>query len=134
MEQWAEIRRRVLVEKISQRQVLHEMGMRWNLPRKILARSEPHGYRQDVAFSKPKFGPFRVLLPRRPCSSLFGRTCFLQILEEDRRVPKTQRHMAKRIFERILIGNSGTGKSHPATGMAFAACQQGRWVRYFTAT
>ncbi len=34
----------------------------------------------------------------------------------------------------LLIGNSGTGKSHVATGLAFAACQQGRRVRFFTAT
>ena len=34
----------------------------------------------------------------------------------------------------LLIGNSGTGKSHLATGLAFAPCQQGRRVRFFTAT
>jgi len=34
----------------------------------------------------------------------------------------------------LLIGNSGTGKSHLSTGLAFAACQQGRRVRFFTAT
>jgi DNA replication protein DnaC len=31
-------------------------------------------------------------------------------------------------------GNSGTGKTHLATALAFAACQQGRGVRFFTAT
>jgi len=31
-------------------------------------------------------------------------------------------------------GNSGTGKTHLATALAFAACQQGRRVRFFTAT
>ena len=34
----------------------------------------------------------------------------------------------------LLIGNSGTGKTHLATAMAFAACQQGRGVRFFSAT
>jgi len=34
----------------------------------------------------------------------------------------------------LLIGNSGTGKTHLATALAFAACQQGRAVRFFTAT
>jgi len=34
----------------------------------------------------------------------------------------------------LLIGNSGTGKTHLATALAFAACQQGRSVRFFTAT
>ena len=34
----------------------------------------------------------------------------------------------------LFIGNSGTGKTHLATALAFAACQQGRRVRFFTAT
>jgi DNA replication protein DnaC len=34
----------------------------------------------------------------------------------------------------LFIGNSGTGKTHLATALAFSACQQGRSVRYFTAT
>jgi DNA replication protein DnaC len=33
-----------------------------------------------------------------------------------------------------FIGNSGTGKTHLATALAFAVCQQGRSVRLFTAT
>ena len=41
MEQWAEIRRRVLVEKVSQRQILRETGMHWKTLRKILGHSEP---------------------------------------------------------------------------------------------
>ena len=34
----------------------------------------------------------------------------------------------------LLVGNSGTGKTHLATALGFAACQQGRRVRFFTAT
>ncbi len=34
----------------------------------------------------------------------------------------------------LLIGNSGTGKTHLAMALAFTACQQGRRVRFFTAT
>ena len=34
----------------------------------------------------------------------------------------------------LLIGNSGTGKTHLATALAFAACQQGRRVLFFSAT
>jgi DNA replication protein DnaC len=34
----------------------------------------------------------------------------------------------------LLIGNSGTGKTHLATALAFAACQQGRNVRFLTVT
>ena len=34
----------------------------------------------------------------------------------------------------LLIGNSGTGKTHLACALAFAACAQGRRVRFFTVT
>jgi len=34
----------------------------------------------------------------------------------------------------LLIGNSGTGKTHLASALAFAACSQGRRVRFFTVT
>ena len=33
----------------------------------------------------------------------------------------------------ILMGNSGTGKTHLATALGLMACQQGRKVRFFTA-
>jgi transposase len=87
MEQWTEIRRRVLVEGVSKRQILRETGMHWRTLEKILAHSEPSSYRQTKPRPKPKIGPF---LDR-----------IRQILEEDRHVPKKQRHTAKRIFERI---------------------------------
>ena len=87
LQQWAEIRRRVLVEKVSRRQILRETGMHCETLQKILGHREPPGYRRDVPFSKPKLGPF----PDR----------IRQILEEDRGAPKKQRHTAKRIFERI---------------------------------
>jgi DNA replication protein DnaC len=34
----------------------------------------------------------------------------------------------------LLLGNSGTGKTHLATALGFAACQQGRRVRFWTVT
>ena len=34
----------------------------------------------------------------------------------------------------LLCGNSGTGKTHLATALAHAACQQGRRVRFYTCT
>jgi DNA replication protein DnaC len=32
----------------------------------------------------------------------------------------------------LLVGNSGTGKTHVASALGFAACAQGRRVRFFT--
>jgi len=34
----------------------------------------------------------------------------------------------------LLCGNGGTGKTHVATALGFAACQEGRRVRFYTAT
>ena len=34
----------------------------------------------------------------------------------------------------LLIGNSGTGKTHLACSIAFSACMQGRRVRFYTVT
>ena len=34
----------------------------------------------------------------------------------------------------LMIGNSGTGKSHLATALGFAACAQGKRVRFWSAT
>jgi DNA replication protein DnaC len=34
----------------------------------------------------------------------------------------------------LLAGNSGTGKTHIATALAFAACSQGRRVRFYSVT
>lgn len=34
----------------------------------------------------------------------------------------------------LIVGNSGTGKTHLATALAFSACAQGRKVRFYTVT
>ena len=44
-EQWAAIRRRVLVKGVPKRQILRETGMHWTTMEKILDHSRPVGYR-----------------------------------------------------------------------------------------
>jgi len=87
MQLWADIRRRVLVENVSKRQILRETGMHWRTLEKILANPQPPGYQAKAPRGKPKLGLF---LPR-----------ISQILEEDKTCPRKQRHTAKRIFDRI---------------------------------
>jgi len=87
MEQWTQIRRRVLVEGVSKRQILRETQMHWTTLEKILGHSFPPGYRLQGERKRPKTGAF---LDR-----------IRQILDEDKGMPKKQRHTAKRIFERI---------------------------------
>lgn len=87
MEWWAAIRQRVLVEGVSQRQILAETGIHWQTLKKILSMSEPPGYRLQKQRQRPKLGPYLDRIQ--------------QIIEEDRGVPVKQRHTAKRIFERL---------------------------------
>lgn len=94
MEDWSEIRRRVLVEGVSRRQILRETKMHWLTLKKILEHSEPPGYRQQKPRPQKKLG---VFLER-----------IRQILKEDQAMPRKQRHTAKRIWER-LRGDGFTG-------------------------
>ena len=87
MEQWSEIRRRVLVEGVRKRQIIRETGMHWETLKKILEHSEPPGYRQRQARQRKKLEPY---LPK-----------IEQFLQEDKALPRKQRHTAKRIWERL---------------------------------
>jgi transposase len=87
MQQWTDIRRRVLVDGVSKRQILRETGMHWTTLEKILRHSDPPGYRADSSRAKPKLGPY---LDR-----------IAQILQDDKQAPRKQRHTAKRIYQRL---------------------------------
>src|SRR6478609_3892742 len=87
MENWAEIRRRVLVDGLSKRAACREYDIHWDTLAKILDHPEPPGYRRTAPRPRPKLDP---LLP-----------VIRQILEADRKAPRKQRHTARRIFERL---------------------------------
>ena len=87
MEEWTEIRRRVLVEGVSRRQILRETGMHWRTLKKMLEHTEPPGYQQKEARQRKKLGPFEGRIE--------------QILKEDQALPRKQRHTAKRIWQRL---------------------------------
>src|SRR3954470_12851709 len=87
MENWAEIRRRVLVDGQSKRSVCREFDIHWDTLQKILRHSEPPGYRRAAPRPRPKLEPFLPVIH--------------QILEGDKKAPRKQRHTARRIFERL---------------------------------
>jgi transposase len=87
MEMWTEIRRKVLVDGASKRSIRRDYGIGWAALDKILANSEPPGYRQTVPRRKPMLGQFLGVID--------------EILLTDREAPPKQRHTAKRIFERL---------------------------------
>jgi len=87
MDQWLEIRRRVLIDQVSKRQILRETGMHWQTLEKILEHSQPPGYRRSAPAKKPKIGPY---LPK-----------IIEILKADQGQPKKQRHTVKKIWEEL---------------------------------
>jgi len=97
MENWAEIRRRVLVDRLSKRAACREYDIHWDTLKKILEHPEPPGYRRTAARPKPKpkLEPFLPVIH--------------QILEDDKKAPKKQRHTTRRIFERLRGEHGYTG-------------------------
>ena len=96
MDRWTEMRKKILVEGVSKRQVMEEEGIHWETLKKILTHSQPPGYRMKQERPQPKIGPY------------LGR--IKQILQEDKHVHKKQRHTAKRIFERLRDEDGYTGR------------------------
>ena len=69
MEMWTEIRRKVLVEGASKRSILREYKISAGVLEKILAHTEPPGYRQSVPRPKPELtgrSPAWVCTPLAP--------------------------------------------------------------------
>ena len=87
MELWSEIRRKVLVEGVSKREICRDYQMGWRTVAKIVEHAEPPGYRSRVLRVQPKLGPFVGVID--------------QILDDDRSAPPKQRHTARRIFHRL---------------------------------
>jgi len=87
MDWWTKIRLEVLRGETSKREILRREGIHWETLKKILAYSEPPGYRIKKPHPKPKIGPYLDVIQ--------------EIIQEDKALPKKQRHTAKRIYERI---------------------------------
>ena len=81
MEEWAEIRFRVLNDEISKRAACAEYEIHWETLQKILTHSEPLGYRRT------KLKSFLPIIH--------------EILKNDPKVHRKQRHTTKRIFEHL---------------------------------
>ena len=62
MELWSEIRRRVLVEGVSKREICRDYKKGWQTVEKILEQAEPPGYRSRVPPALSKLGPFIGLI------------------------------------------------------------------------
>ena len=95
VELYARVRRAVLVEGRSEREVAREFGLARETVRKMLRHSLPSGYRRKEPAKRPKLGPWLGVID--------------SILEEDKQRPAKQRHTAKRIFDRLRAEYGFTG-------------------------
>jgi transposase len=87
VEIYGRVRRSVLVEGRSQREVAREFGISRKTIQKMLRYAVPPGYQRLQPVKRPKLGPWLGVIDA--------------ILEDDRQRPVKQRHTAKRIFDRL---------------------------------
>ena len=81
------VRRAVMVEGMSIREASRVFGLHRDTVSKMLAYSVPPGYRRRSPPRRPKLEAYTGVIDR--------------ILDDDHRVPRKQRHTAKRIYERL---------------------------------
>jgi transposase len=95
------IRRKVLLDGLSQRDVARELGHSRKTVAKALVHASPPGYRMGQERKSPVMDKYRPLIE--------------QWLESDKSAPPKQRHTASRIYERLrdeheFTGNEGTAR------------------------
>ena len=95
MELYAEVRRSVYVEGLSERAAARRFGLARETVRKMLRYRLPPGYRRKKPIRCPKLDAFTGVID--------------QILRDDQHRPKKQRHTAKRICERLREEHAFTG-------------------------
>jgi len=84
VEIYGRVRRAVLVDGRSQREVAREFGVSRKTVQKMQRYAVPPGYQRQQAVRRPKLEPWLGAIDA--------------ILEADKKVPAKQRHTAKRIF------------------------------------
>ena len=87
VELYARVRRACMVDGMSIREAARVFGLHRDTVRKMLKYSVPPGYRRRSPPRRPKIDPYRGVIDR--------------ILDEDRNLPRKQRHTAKLIYERL---------------------------------
>lgn len=95
------IRRKVLLDGLSQRDVARELGHSRKTVAKALVHASPPGYQMSVGRKSPVMDRYRAVIE--------------QWLESDKTAPPKQRHTASRIYERLrdehqFTGNEGTAR------------------------
>ena len=87
MDEWIELRRKILNQEIPLRLLERETGIHRQTLRKVRDNSQPPGYQRTKPMEQTKIGPFIKRIRA--------------IIESDKQVHKKQRHTAKKIFEAL---------------------------------
>jgi len=87
VDDYEQIRRKHLIDGMSQRAIAREMSLARNTVAKAITQAVPSGYQLTKPRPKPAIDPVKAIIDAW--------------LEEDRRKPRKQRHTAQRIYERL---------------------------------
>ena len=87
MDLYLKVRQAHFQDGLSGRKIARDFGISRDSVAKMLAYSEPPGYRRTAPIRRPKLDAFTGQIDRW--------------LDEDKVRPRKQRHTAKRIFERL---------------------------------
>ncbi len=112
VELYGRVRHAIIVQGMSRREAARAFGIDRRTVDKMLVFSVPPGYRRKKAPARPKLDPFIGIID--------------QILENDAKVPKKQRHTSKRIFERLRDEHGFAGGITIVKDYIFAARQRQR--------
>jgi len=95
VKEYETIRRLVMVDGLSQREVAQQLNHSRKTIRKAIAHSEPPGYQRKQPCACPVMGPFIEIIDAW--------------LEADKDAPRKQRHTGQRIFDRLCEEYGFTG-------------------------
>ena len=112
VELYGRVRYAVIIQGMSRRKAARNFGIDRRTVDKMLAFAVPPGYRRQKTPTRPKLDPFVGLID--------------QILEDDTKRLKKQRHTSKRIFERLRDEYGFTGGITIVKDYVFAARQRQR--------
>jgi transposase len=112
VELYGRVRHAIIIQGKSRREAARDFGIDRRTVDKMLAFSVPPGYRRSKPPRRPKLDPFTGIID--------------QILEDDKRLPKKQRHTSKRIFQRLRDEYDFAGGITIVKDYIFAARQRQR--------
>src|SRR5581483_1006093 len=134
------MRRAYFIDHKSIRQIAAEEGHSREAVSKVIAEEPPFSYQRTRQRLAPVFGSFQTRVDelmarneRPPIVKDLASFDFSAVenVSKAKVLELAQGGYMTKAETIILIGNPGLGKTHVATGLALAACRQGKRVRFY---